>query len=129
MSGKLHPPPVRKTTPLGPSLAALINGRSVAFDDAEAKFNRLAALWAEYNAGRSVTDFRHAAYLQIIGMGMPVVPLLLRELAEGRGDWVVALKYITGAKVTTPAMRGNFPAIRRAWLEWGRANGSGKELR
>jgi hypothetical protein len=108
---------------------AMIDGTEVSFATKEEKFRALARVWIDYNFGRSVSQFHHAAYLQIIGMGMPVVPLLLQDLANGAGDWLVALKYITGAKVTTPEMRGNFQAIQQAWINWGQANGFGPELR
>jgi hypothetical protein len=61
-------------------------------------------------------------------MGPAVVPILLKELEKGDGDWLIALKYITGAKVTTPEMQGNLAMIRHAWKVWGEANGGGQEL-
>ena len=114
-----------------PSLppTALVNGKEQAYSSTQEKFHTLARIWSEYNAGKSVTEFHHAAYLQIIGMGRDAIPFLLREVARGNGNWLFALRYITGTSVTTPQMRGNFDAISRAWLEWGSANGFGNQLR
>lgn len=107
---------------------ALVDGEEVSFETVEDKFARLAVIWRKHNAGQSVTEYNHAAYLQIIGMGRDVVPLLLRELQDGKGDWLLALKYITGAKVTGPVVRGNFKAIREAWLQWGQEHGFWRQL-
>lgn len=106
-------------------ICALIEGETVEFSTIEEKFDKLARVWESYNYGKSVVRYDHAAYLQIIGMGWTIVPRLLRELKNGAGDWLLALRYITGANVTTPDMRGNFPAIRQAWIRWGEENGLG----
>lgn len=110
------------------SLRAFIDGRAMAFSSVAEKFSSLAQIWSDYNYGRSAINYDHAAYFQIIGMGMPVVPLLLQDLEKGNGNWLLALKYITGAIVTTPEMRGDFSRIKDAWLEWGRQNVSGTGL-
>ena len=110
-------------------LTAIINGREQVYNNIAEKFHALARVWSDYNAGRSVTEYQHAAYLQVIGMGRDAVPFLLREIARGNGNWLLALKYITGAVVTNPEMRGDFDAIRRSWNDWGIANGFGDELR
>lgn len=109
-------------------LTAIIDGQSKGFASVEDKFEALAREWKDFNLGRSVTDYLHAAYLQIIGMVPSVVPILLNKLEKGDGDWLIALKYITGAKVTTPEMQGDFERIQRAWREWGDLNGSGQAL-
>jgi hypothetical protein len=107
---------------------ALINGESSDYGGVEAKFYALANEWREYNLGRSTTEYCHAAYMQIIGMGKEIVPFLIEQVKAGDGDWLVALKYITGAKVTTPDMRGDFARIREAWLGWAQDYGIGNEL-
>jgi len=129
ISEKVKIPELQRTaSSKRPEIRALIDGQSIGFGSIEDKFDALAREWKDFNLGRSVTNYSHAAYLQIIGMGSSVVPLLLKKLENGDGDWLIAIKYITGAKVTTPEMQGNFEMIQRAWREWGEANGGGQEL-
>jgi hypothetical protein len=65
----------------------------------------------------------HPAYQRIIGMGQPVVPLLLRELEREPDHWFWALQAITGENPVLPEQRGNLEQMAQAWVEWGRANG------
>jgi hypothetical protein len=91
----------------------------------ERKFARLATEWRDETSHLSNFNKRvqHPAYLKIIGMGPSVVPLLLRELSARSGHWFTALHLITEADPLTPAIYGDFEAIRLAWLAWGRAHG------
>ena len=65
----------------------------------------------------------HPSYREIVGMGWPVVPLLLAELRRRPGFWFVALLEITGVDPVPPDSEGDIAAIARAWIEWGRAQG------
>jgi hypothetical protein len=112
-----------------PSKRAVIGGEQMEFTSLEEKVDFLAQVWREFSCGRSVIDYNHAAYMQIIGIGPQAMPILMRRLRAGESDWIIAMKYITGERVTTPEMRGNFRAIRDAWLKWGEENGIGRELR
>lgn len=114
--------------PVSRPITALIDGRSVAFVSVEQKIEALADIWKRYNSGQSVAEYNHAAYMQIIGIGMDAMPSLLNRLEAGDSDWIVAMKYITGAGVTTPEMRGNLVAIKEAWLDWGHKNVLGNQL-
>lgn len=62
-------------------------------------------------------------YQKIIGMGPAVVPAILEELRREPDHWFWALEMVTGENPVTPADRGNFEAMRTAWLEWGNARG------
>ena len=63
----------------------------------------------------------HPAYLRIIGMGEPALPLLLEELRDRPSHWFVALRSIANFD---PAPQGANPSdAREAWLNWGRAEG------
>ncbi|MHC5675486.1 hypothetical protein [Nostoc sp.] len=55
----------------------------------EATFTALVKQWREENSGVSSTNqmSMHPAYQQIIGMGKPVIPLLLGELEKKSGHW------------------------------------------
>ena len=65
----------------------------------------------------------HPAYQRIIGMGQPVVPLILRDLEQEPDHWFWALQSITGENPVLPEQRGNLELMATAWLAWGKANG------
>jgi hypothetical protein len=65
----------------------------------------------------------HPAYLQIIGMGEAVLPLILRELEKTETFWAPALVAITGIDPTSRDDWGDVHAIATAWLEWARGQG------
>jgi hypothetical protein len=83
------------------------------------RFARLAAEWQEDTAFASGQEIMvHPAYQQIIGMGAPALPLILRAMTENPAHWFWALNAITGedpAVATT-----SFADATRAWLDWGR---------
>ncbi len=66
---------------------------------------------------------RHPAYQAIIALGMPVVPLLLRDLQREPVHWFEALEAITGENPVLPAHHGDIPAMADDWLAWGRKHG------
>jgi hypothetical protein len=91
----------------------------------EEKFRRLASVWrAETAYVSSSSDLvAHPAFREIVGMGPPVVPLLLRELENRTGHWHRALRQITGTDPVPPADRGNIDKSAEAWLRWGKEQG------
>jgi hypothetical protein len=100
-------------------VSAIINGRVTEFDTEKAKFDALVEAWEDHQTGRSVTDFNHVAYTQIIGMGTTAIAWLLDKLTEGDGDWIYALKCITGQEAETPDMYGDADRVIAAWRAWG----------
>jgi len=94
-------------------------------ESAAQKFQRLAALWRAETAYVSSTSdlVGHPAFLEIVGMGPAVVPLLLRELQNRTDHWHRALRRITGADPVAPADRGNIDRAAEAWLRWGKEQG------
>src|SRR6266540_3625363 len=84
----------------------------------EQTFRRLAAVWLTETAYvSSTTDMvAHPAFQEIVAMGPPVVPLLLRELERGTGHWHRALGRITGVSPVPPEGRGNIAQVKEAWL-------------
>jgi len=88
-----------------------------------ARFNALATQWrAETSYLSSVQNIvTDRAYQQIIGIGPPALPLLLRELRDRPAFWFWALTAIAGED---PA-NGNpsFTGARTAWLDWGLKRG------
>jgi hypothetical protein len=91
----------------------------------EEKFRRLAAAWEKAIAYHSSTTVRnnHPAYLEIIGLGPAVVPLLLRDMEANHTHWFYALRQITGASPIPPSAAGNIPQMVQAWLCWAKDNG------
>jgi hypothetical protein len=89
------------------------------------RFQQLASAWRSDTA--YLSDLTHVcnhwAYQQIIAMGWPVVPLILRELEANPDYWFSALQRITGENPVPAPARGQLKEMASAWLEWGRANG------
>lgn len=89
----------------------------------KAKFDRLAAEWRQETRFESAASRRaiHWSYQQIIGMGQPVVPILLDELRQNKDNpeyWFWALAAITGANPVPDEDRGKFSKMSRHWLRW-----------
>lgn len=116
-----------KQTPTAPERQqpcyALINGRLEAFASIENKFNALADAWKFDHLGRSVTDYKHFAHLQIIGIGPDAIPFLLRRIVNGESKWVYALKCIASEQVEPQEAYGDASKVLEAWVAWGRRNG------
>jgi hypothetical protein len=91
----------------------------------EERFRRLAAVWhkeTDYLSSMSEA-FGHPAYQEIIRLGPPVVPLLLRDLEENHTHWFGALRAITGAQPIPQSAAGNIPEMAEAWLRWAKDHG------
>lgn len=91
----------------------------------ETTFLELAEQWRRETGMFSVTSkiSMHPAYQRIIGMGQPVVPLILRELEREPEHWFLALTAITGENPIKTEQRGRLDQMAQAWIEWGRENG------
>jgi hypothetical protein len=91
----------------------------------EERFARLATAWHQAVSHQSSSRIRdnHPAYQEIIRMGLPVVPLLLRDLEVNHRHWFTALVMITGANPVARADAGDIARMTDAWLRWGRENG------
>lgn len=88
-------------------------------------FNHLAEQWRTETMVKSspVEVFMHPLYLQIIGMGRDIVPLLLAETRNEPGDWFLALRSITGHDPVRDEDAGNVDNMADAWLRWAREQG------
>lgn len=60
---------------------------------------------------------------QIIGMGRPALPLILKELERETDHWFWALEAISGENPVVPDEAGQVEKMSKAWLEWGRRQG------
>jgi hypothetical protein len=93
--------------------------------DIRGRFARLAADWKEQS--RFLSNSAQIAMLQpyqrIIGMGLPVVPLILEELKREPDQWFWALEAITEANPVPQESLGNVRQMALAWIDWGRQHG------
>ena len=63
------------------------------------------------------------SYQQIIGMGRPALPLILRELQCETDHWFWALEAISGENPVPAEQIGQVEDMAKAWVEWGRQRG------
>lgn len=90
--------------------------------DLEETFLQLAEQWRQETGMISLVSkiVMHPTYQRIIGMGQPVVPLILRELEQEPDHWFWALQSITGANPVEPQQRGRLRQMAGAWIQWGK---------
>jgi hypothetical protein len=90
--------------------------------DPRERFRRLASEWKEQS--RYLSNTAQMAmlkpYQRIIGMGWPVVPLILEELRREPDLWFWALEAITEENPVPPEAAGQIRLMTEAWLEWGK---------
>jgi hypothetical protein len=94
----------------------------LAHEELAAFFRACVKAW-EHDTGFESSATRivnHPAYLAIIGLGKPSLPLIFKELEEKRGHWFTALHTITGIEPCLPAC--TYDEAVGAWLTWGRAH-------
>ena len=93
--------------------------------DIPRRFQRLAVEWKEQS--RYLSNTAQMAllkpYQRIIGMGSPVVPLILQELQSEPDQWFWALEAITEENPVPPEAAGNVSLMAQAWTEWGQRKG------
>ena len=66
---------------------------------------------------------KHPAYAQIVELGEPAIPLILREMQERPFHWFVVLRAITGESPIPPEAAGKYDKMAEAWFAWGRKKG------
>jgi type I restriction enzyme M protein len=87
------------------------------------RFAILAEQWRRETGSYSSISRKvgHAAYQQIIAMGEPALPFILREMRARPAHWFTALRAIAKSP---PASEGSdIGRATAAWLEWGRERG------
>jgi hypothetical protein len=91
----------------------------------EERFRRLVTEWKEQS--RYLSNTAQMAmlkpYQRIIGLGLPVVPLILEELNRERNQWFWALEAITEQNPVPPEALGKVRLMAQAWIEWGKQQG------
>jgi hypothetical protein len=68
-----------------------------------------------------VKKVMHRAYQQIIGLGAPALPLILKELARADDHWFWALEAISRENPARDCT--TFEDAANAWLRWGAERG------
>jgi hypothetical protein len=89
------------------------------------RFERLANWWRDDTGPLSSVHavVGHPGYQQIIGMGKPVLPLIMEDLRKSGDLWFSALYAITGENPIRTEDRGNIERMRDTWLKWGEQHG------
>jgi hypothetical protein len=89
------------------------------------RFRQLVDTWeaAVAHYSFSAARQRHPAYQEIIALGEPVIPSLLRDLEVNRRYWFAALPAITGANPVSPEHAGQIDRMIEDWLGWGTQRG------
>jgi hypothetical protein len=65
----------------------------------------------------------HPSYQRIIGLGKPVLGLLLEEIKARPDHWFWALQAITGEDPVPENEKGDLAKMSSRWIEWGREFG------
>jgi hypothetical protein len=91
----------------------------------QARFATLARQWKEETGllSDSHAIAAHPAYQEVIRLGMPVVPLILLDMARDNSHWFEALRTITGENPVPAEHRGRIRLMVEDWLAWGRERG------
>ena len=91
----------------------------------EETFIRLRDEWkTEAAFSSSVTEVAASRpYLEIVGMGWDVLPLILKDLGDDLDHWFLALAAITRENPVPRESRGDMDKMRAAWLDWGQRRG------
>ena len=89
----------------------------------EDKFTLLAEQWLkDTRIGSDASAIvEHAAYQEIIHLGIAVIPLILERLQRNHEHWFVALAAITGEDAAAGMTSVTHAA--EAWIAWGRRRG------
>jgi hypothetical protein len=94
-------------------------------DELRTTFEELAEAWRNRTRYQSFIQKLVTApeYQRIIGLGRPVVPLLLRDLEREPEFWFWALECITGENPVPESALGDIDAMSAAWVDWGYRHG------
>jgi hypothetical protein len=91
----------------------------------EARFEHLAKEWKRLQgASSSIGRLSvHPVHLEILKLGPPVIPLILKDLQHEATHWYVTLRSLAGSSPVAAEDAGNTGKMREAWLGWGRERG------
>ncbi len=116
-----------KDDPETPAAAAEQSAESnaAAPNDLEARFQQLAAQWKTESLflSSSTAMAELPSYQKIIALGLPVVPLLLRELDREPDHWFWAPQGSHRPIPIPDEQRGKIREMAQTWVQWGREHG------
>lgn len=103
--------------------SCVLDGSS-SIDAIEDRFTKLAAVWEEQSTYLSSMEKQCmlAPYQEIMTMGWPVVPLILKRMEQEPDWWFWALRFITSVNPVPESAEGDLTKMTDAWLQWGRRN-------
>lgn len=89
------------------------------------KFHNLTEKWKEETLmTSSVNEIEsNKSYLEIIGMGEKILPLIFQDLKYEPAIWFPALEKITGHDPIERSHRGIIKLMTEDWLKWGEEHG------
>ena len=93
-------------------------------EDLADRFLRLSNEWKRDTGHLSLIAqiAAHPSYQDIIAMGEPAIPLILRDLETEPNHWFSALSAIASESPEIPVHeRGDIRAISETWLKWGKS--------
>ncbi len=99
--------------------------RSCLLDETHTAFAALRSEWRRTRGHSSkIKDLvMNSAYQRIIGMGEPVIPLILEEMEREPDHWSWALVSISGEDPIPASARGRLDETTAAWLKWAHDKG------
>jgi hypothetical protein len=99
--------------------------QSASAENLHARFQRLSQEWKAQSQylSNSAQMAMLKPYQRIIGMGLPVVPLILEELKRSPDQWFWALEAITEQNPVPPSAAGRVQQMAQAWIDWGLKQG------
>ncbi|MCX5890935.1 MAG: hypothetical protein NTY36_16030 [Deltaproteobacteria bacterium] len=94
----------------------------IKIESLQMKFKRLLTEWKQQSVFLSSATAMAMlpSYQGIIGMGEPVLPLILNELKDRPAHLFWALRAISGIDPVPQEDKGNIGKMMEAWLNWGR---------
>lgn len=92
-------------------------------DEVREIFEPLATRWEAETEFLSMTPqiTGHPAFFEMVGLGYPAVPLVLKRLQKSTRPWFQALEAMTRENPAADAETNSEAA--QSWLDWGRSRG------
>jgi hypothetical protein len=103
----------------------ILMGMPFAVDQTVSEFKKHKRKWLKDTRHLSspIDRYMHPSYVRIIGLGAPVLKIILRDLKAEQNDWFYALRYIAGTDPVKPSMAGDIDQMTKAWIKWGEDHG------
>jgi hypothetical protein len=95
----------------------------------EERFHVQAAKWKleTQHLSSPLQRMMHPSYQAILGMGAErkreIISLMLHDLQENHGDWLLALSFLTQENPIDQKDAGKTDKLAKAWVTWGKKQG------